>query len=88
MIKHGKSIMAFHHKARQGNLGIEVTNSQYLEKYNSKIWNNQAQPFQNITGQYQQYLSEGNFFPSILVCTISQFDINLYLEISGCPCQL
>jgi len=71
MITGGKSIMLFHHKARKGDLSIEVANSQYLDKYSSIFWNNQVQPYQNITAQYKSYLKEGMVNHTHRIYTVS-----------------
>jgi hypothetical protein len=51
-------IIGWHHEWRRGQL-IEEVKASHIERYMSKSWNNQTQPYQDVDRQYQNYLSEG-----------------------------
>jgi hypothetical protein len=53
-----EKIIGWHHEDRHGKLSEEVAAS-HFERYTSTFWNNQAQPYQDVDGQYSAYLNEG-----------------------------
>jgi hypothetical protein len=60
ILKHiyDKKIIGWHHEWRYGQLREEVKAS-HFERYTSTYWNHQAQPYQDVDGQYQFYLNDG-----------------------------
>jgi len=52
-------IIGWHHERRFGKLSEEVRESVGFYRYNTTFWNNQAQPFQDVERQFQDYLQEG-----------------------------
>jgi len=51
-------IVAWSHEMRYGILADEVRAS-HFERYTSTFWNGQAQPYQDVEGQYRSYLEDG-----------------------------
>jgi hypothetical protein len=54
----GRNIVLFEHEWRRGSLAAEVNASDW-QRYTSTFYFNQAQPFQDVRGQYAHYLKEG-----------------------------
>jgi hypothetical protein len=64
---HQYKIIGWAHEQRKGNLKNEVDASTD-DRYTSNFWNNQEQPIQDITGQYNTYINNGydeNYFKNI-----------------------
>jgi hypothetical protein len=65
MMKEGHSIVTMDHNWRNGKMISEVTDSmlhgEYLKggRYNSKFWNNQWQPYQDVDAHYRRMLADG-----------------------------
>ncbi len=62
-----EKIIGWHHEYRNGILRDEVKAS-HFDRYISKFWNNQPQPYQDIDNQYKCYLDDGykeSFFKKI-----------------------
>jgi len=57
MVKKYK-IVAWAHITRAGKLSDEVAASD-IEKYTSTSWQNQTQPYQDVSKQYEAYLEDG-----------------------------
>lgn len=53
-----KKIIGWHHEARYGDLKGEVIAS-HFERYTSTYWNGQAQPYQDVDRQFDNYLTDG-----------------------------
>lgn len=53
-----EKIIGWHHEYRNGILSKEVKAS-HDERYTSKFWNNQPQPYQDVDNQYKCYLDDG-----------------------------
>lgn len=53
-----EKIIGWHHEYRNGNLFKEVKAS-HFDRYTSKYWHNQHQPYQDIDYQYKCYLEDG-----------------------------
>jgi hypothetical protein len=54
-----EKIIGWHHEWRHGDLEKEVQDSVRSYRYSSTGWNGQAQPFQDVVGQYRAYLDDG-----------------------------
>ena len=53
-----EKIIGWHHEYRNGILKSEVNDSHFF-RYTSTHWNNQFQPYQDIEGQYRNYINDG-----------------------------
>ena len=53
------NIITWHHEDRKGNLIEEVNASILCGRYTTTFWNNQIQPFQDVVGQYNEYIKNG-----------------------------
>jgi hypothetical protein len=63
-----EKIIGWHHEWRYGILKNEMEDSLTVDKYTSKYWNGQSQPYQDVSGQYKSYLDDGykeDFFKNI-----------------------
>ena len=62
-----EKIIGWHHEYRYGILKNEMEDS-LINKYTSKYWNGQSQPYQDVSNQYKSYLDDGykeDFFKNI-----------------------
>jgi len=53
-----EKIIGWNHEWRYGDLSKEVDGS-HFDRYTSRYWNNQEQPYQDVVGQYKFYLNDG-----------------------------
>lgn len=61
-------MIGWHHEWRNGILRREVFESAQAVRYNSTVYNNQEQPFQDVVKQYNDYIEEGytdDFFKNL-----------------------
>jgi hypothetical protein len=54
-----EKIIGWHHEIRNGILSNEVIASIISERYTSRYWNEQCQPYQDVHNQYISYLEDG-----------------------------
>ena len=71
-------MIGWHHEWRNGILRGEVFESMQAVRYNSTVYNNQEQPFQDVVKQYNDYIEEGytdEFFKNLNISNGTQLSV-------------